>query len=250
MAITVNVNGVPIQYPQTGDPNWGENATNFAIQTSAALGKIGLSSGTSVNISGTLRISNGTPSSPSLTPSGDTNTGLYSIGADKLGFAANGSRVGEFGVGYGGFTGNVIQISSINATTRGTTSTNTYVNFLILNSFTPIYSTSDILILFTSGAGSGGAAGVLLYSIFQDNTAIAQSTGASLNSTGGAYTGNTFYYSPLAASAIVAAGSTGARDYSVRIASATAGQIVAIGGRSGDTAIGAYSNLTVMEIQR
>ena len=46
----IDVNGQTIDYPDIGDPNWGDNATNFAIQTSAALGKIGLSSGTSVDI--------------------------------------------------------------------------------------------------------------------------------------------------------------------------------------------------------
>ena len=113
----IDVNGQTIDYPDIGDPNWGDNATNFAIQTSAALGKIGLSSGTSVDIpqtldvtgnttldanlsvGGTLGISNGTASTPSITPSGDTNTGIYSIGADKIGFAANGVRQGEFGSG-------------------------------------------------------------------------------------------------------------------------------------------------------
>lgn len=43
MAITVNVNGVPIQYPQTGDPGWGDNATKFAEEVASVLGKIGQS---------------------------------------------------------------------------------------------------------------------------------------------------------------------------------------------------------------
>lgn len=43
MAITVDVNGVPIQYPQTGDTGWGNNATKFAEEVASVLGKIGQS---------------------------------------------------------------------------------------------------------------------------------------------------------------------------------------------------------------
>jgi hypothetical protein len=37
----VNINGVPIQYPATGDVEWGDEATEFAIQVGAVLQKIG-----------------------------------------------------------------------------------------------------------------------------------------------------------------------------------------------------------------
>jgi len=43
MALTVDVNGVPIQYPQTGDVGWGDNATKFAEEVASVLGKIGQS---------------------------------------------------------------------------------------------------------------------------------------------------------------------------------------------------------------
>ena len=46
MSIVVNVNGESINYPQTGDTNWGDEATDFAVQTSSALAKVGLSTGT------------------------------------------------------------------------------------------------------------------------------------------------------------------------------------------------------------
>ena len=89
MAITVNVNGVPIQYPQTGDPNWGENATNFAIQTSAALGKIGLSSGTSVDIPQTLDVTGNTTLDANLSVGGNLtvngNTQLGNANTDTIG---------------------------------------------------------------------------------------------------------------------------------------------------------------------
>ena len=266
MSQTINVNGESINYPETGDTNWGDEATEFAIQTSAALGKIGLASGTTVDITstldvtgattldstltvagtttlngtanlngnnnlgnassdttaitgilnvdsgvlyvdpttnkvgindttpsveldvngavaisgtlgvtgdvavntnkfnvtassgnttiaGTLGIANGTASNPSLIPSGDTNTGLYSIGSDKLGFAANGARIGEFGVGYGGFTGNIIQVLSTAKTDTATFSTSFGTISGLSQSITPKYSTSKILIIINISFG-------------------------------------------------------------------------------------------------
>ena len=38
----------------------------------------------------------GTASTPSITFTGDTNTGIYSPGADRIGFAEGGTQVGEF----------------------------------------------------------------------------------------------------------------------------------------------------------
>lgn len=102
MAITVNVNGVPIQYPQTGDPNWGENATNFAIQTSAALGKIGLSSGTSVDIPQTLDVTGNTTLDANLSVGGNLtvngNTQLGNANTDTIG--VTGIVNVDFGVLY------------------------------------------------------------------------------------------------------------------------------------------------------
>ena len=72
MSQTINVNGESINYPETGDTNWGDEATQFAIQTSAALGKIGLSSGTTVDIAQTLDVTGATTLDSTLTVSGTT----------------------------------------------------------------------------------------------------------------------------------------------------------------------------------
>lgn len=45
----VNVNGVPIQYPATGDTEWGDEGTEFAIQVAGALAKIGQSTPPATN---------------------------------------------------------------------------------------------------------------------------------------------------------------------------------------------------------
>jgi hypothetical protein len=207
MAITIFVNGVAISYPQTGDPEWGDDATDFAIQTAAAFLKLGLSTGTSVDIPSTLDVTgatkldstlevdgatqldgsltvagtttlngtanlngnidvvgnsaitgvllnaDGSATSPSITFTNDTNTGLYRISADKIGIATNGQRVGEIGNGYGGFTGNVIQAKhSLNSYQN----TNTLIAYTDINSslgniwevsITPKYSNSKIIII-------------------------------------------------------------------------------------------------------
>lgn len=72
MSQTINVNGESINYPETGDTNWGDEATQFAIQTSAALGKIGLSSGTTVDVASTLDVTGATTLDSTLTVAGAT----------------------------------------------------------------------------------------------------------------------------------------------------------------------------------
>ena len=106
----IDINGETIDYPDVGDPNWGDNATNFAIQTSAALGKIGLSSGTTVDITQTLDVTGNTTldanlsvggviyaddsttaNTPVISFTGDTNTGIGRSSADTLDFITNGN---------------------------------------------------------------------------------------------------------------------------------------------------------------
>jgi len=72
MSVTVNVNGVAISYPQTGDSEWGDEATDFAIQTGSAFGKIGLSTGTSVDITSTLDVTGATKLDSTLEVDGAT----------------------------------------------------------------------------------------------------------------------------------------------------------------------------------
>jgi hypothetical protein len=72
MSQSIAVNGVTISYPETGDVDWGSEATNFAIQVAAALGKLGLGSGTTASIVGTLTVAGNTTLSANLTVSGDS----------------------------------------------------------------------------------------------------------------------------------------------------------------------------------
>lgn len=93
----------------------------------------------------------GSVSSPSMKFTNDGDTGLYRIGNNTIGVAANGARVGEIGPGYGGFTGNIIQVqSTTKSDTFSTTPTvNTWTDITGLSvSITPRYTTSKIMIMF------------------------------------------------------------------------------------------------------
>lgn len=106
-------------------------------------------------------LQDGSVSSPSLKFSNDGDTGLYRIGSNTIGFTAGGQRVGEIGSGYGGFTGNIIQVVSTVKSDTYTTTNQTYEdvpNFFC--SITPRYTTSKILVIVDIGALtpiSGGA---------------------------------------------------------------------------------------------
>lgn len=362
MSVQVDVNGTSINYPRTGDTGWGGEATQFAIQVGGAFSKLGLDTGTTVDIpgtldvtgattldstldvgsnldvtgntnlsgtldvtgnttltgnltvngntqlgnantdttavtgilnvdsgvlyvdpttnkvgindatpsveldvngsvaitgnetvGGTLGISNGTASAPSLTPSGDTNTGLYSIGSDKIGFAANGIRQGEFGVGYGGFTGNIIQVVSGELTTRATTSSASFVDTGLSATITPKYSTSKILVLVNLTIGPGTNT-LIQWNLLRGSTNIAQSTGATFNATGGGYsesgasagnvpigTSTSFLDSPSTISSTT---------YKVQFRSINSGITVAIGGRAVDNNYGGYCSIILLEVQQ
>ena len=86
MAITINVNGESINYPQTGDTNWSDEATDFAVQTASAFGKIGLASGTTVDLPGTLDVTGSTTLDSTLTVAGTTtlNSTLTVAGTTTL----------------------------------------------------------------------------------------------------------------------------------------------------------------------
>ena len=90
MAININVNGQSINYPQTGDTNWSDEATDFAVQTSSALGQLGLDTGTTVDIPGTLDVTGNTTLDANLSVTGNaTITGnLTANGNSNLGNAS------------------------------------------------------------------------------------------------------------------------------------------------------------------
>lgn len=96
-----------------------------------------------------------TPGTPGFSFQGNINTGIYRISEDKIGFSASGVRQGEFGSGYGGFTGNIIQVRSSVWNTQITTTTTILTGHKL--SFTPLYSNSRLLFLLSGQIANNGA---------------------------------------------------------------------------------------------
>lgn len=102
-----------------------------------------------------------TPGTPGFSFQGDSNLGLYRIDEDRLGFAANGIRQGEFGVGYGGFTGNIIQLifdtqSFAQVVANVYTDINKSASVVWETAITPKIANSKIFILYSLSALFGG----------------------------------------------------------------------------------------------
>ena len=94
-----------------------------------------------------------TPETPAFSSQGDPNTGFYHISNGKFGYSSNGLKMGEFGNGYGGFKGNILQVQSshkLDTTTFG----NAYGSVSGLSvSITPKFNNSKILILLNVHTG-------------------------------------------------------------------------------------------------
>ena len=103
---------------------------------------------------GGIGFPDGSVSNPSMKFTNDTDTGLYRIGSNTIGIASNGSRVGEIGNGYGGFTGNIIQVVNFENSYGHTITNYTSWNSFIQSSsgidwevsITPKYENSKIII--------------------------------------------------------------------------------------------------------
>ena len=95
----------------------------------------------------------GTASNPSISFTGDTDTGLYRIDANKIGISTGGSKVGEISVGYGGFTGNVIQVVQVSDNTYTSVSSALYT-WLTLTIVRKL-PTSKILAIFSGNYATG-----------------------------------------------------------------------------------------------
>lgn len=114
-----------------------------------------------------------TPATPAFSFQGDINSGIYRIDADKIGFSAGGSRQGEFGIGYGGFTGNVIQSAFAQTSTQKTNSTDNYTTTGLSCSITPKYINSKILILyFIGGSFNDGISSGIKYKLYKNGSEI------------------------------------------------------------------------------
>jgi hypothetical protein len=145
-----------------------------------------------VKQSGVLLNADGTVSSPSITFTNDTNTGLYRIGADEIGVTTNGVQRTKIG-SYGVYTsGSIVQVTSTTKTDTFSTTSLSFVDITGLSvSITPKFTTSRILIIVSVAKGSsaddtGG------FELRRDSTSIAiADSGGGIRSSMAAYYGGT-----------------------------------------------------------
>ena len=86
---------------------------------------------------------------PSIKFTNDIDSGVYRIEENKIGITTGGTKVGEFGIGYGGFIGNIIQVLQKNVYgTVVTSNTSTWQSYTSLaQSITPRSVNSKVLII-------------------------------------------------------------------------------------------------------
>lgn len=131
------------------------------------------------NITGKILTGNGLVGAPTHSFINDPDSGLYRISENKIGFAANGIRQGEFGVGYGGFAGNIIQVLSVVKSDTFTTNNTSYTDVPNLNiSITPRYNNSKILLLVDIGGFTSIGGGTSNMRLLRDATEIYSGDGA------------------------------------------------------------------------
>jgi hypothetical protein len=195
MSVTVNVNGKAISYPQTGDSEWGDEATDFAIQVGSVLQKIGqgnqtttdniaISPGNLTVTSGNLTVGGNTTLTGNLTANGNTTlgnatsdtiavTGIFNVDSGTLYVNPTDNRVGINDTTPSealDVTGNAL-ISG----TLGVTGNSTFTGDVITS--TVKASGSGGLIIDSNGGtdvalfGAGGGSGTTLYGGLNGTTA-------------------------------------------------------------------------------
>jgi hypothetical protein len=202
---------------------------------------------------GTNFSTTGSATTPTISLGNQTNKGFYHAGSDKIGFAIGGNKVGEIGAGYGGFTGNIIQVLQTIKSDNFTASPSSFVDITGLSVLiTPKYINSKILVLFDISVG-GVLGSYIMFNLLRDSTNIYQPTtsktymatkvfyvgnGGSDNPLGN--TNGIFFDSPNTISSIT---------YKIQARNSTSGSPFYINRRgSDDTALS--SSITVMEVQQ
>lgn len=127
----------------------------------------------------------GGASTPSFSAQTDINTGFFSKSDGVFGFSSNGVEHGEFGNGFGGFTGNIIQVAYNEILTSGVYSStmipvdNTIPQQsegaeILTCSITPRYANSILYIESNSFIGENtNNADSIVQALFRDSTADA-----------------------------------------------------------------------------
>jgi hypothetical protein len=132
----------------------------------------------------------GNVSNPSIKFTNDGDTGLYRIDANKIGISTGGSKVGEIGSGYGGFTGNVIQVLNAVKTNAQDTSSTTFIDVTDLSLvITPKSIQNKILISVRLNNISNSAANGTWFNLLRNSTVVTKNTSGGLTDTIGSFGG-------------------------------------------------------------
>jgi hypothetical protein len=118
-------------------------------------------------VTGVTTVQAGTAAAPAITFSGDTNTGIYSPGADRIGFTEGGTQVGEFDA-----SGN-FQFNSGYGSVATAYGCRAWVNFngTATTNLSGTYSQSGTTVTVTATA-HGQIAGSSIYSDITSGTAV------------------------------------------------------------------------------
>jgi hypothetical protein len=205
-------------------------------------------------IGGGVNIFNqGSPGSPTLSIGSQTNKGLYDIGTDRIGVSVNGLRVGEIGPGYGGFTGNIIQVQqTIRTSNYYNSGTSTFIDIPGLSvDITPRYVGSKILVIYDIAVG-GASSQFFLFKFVRNSTDVYVGTDVKT------FTASKIYYAfngdgtstiaNLNGIFLDSPNSTSAVTYKVQ-ARTSSGGAFAINRRVGSDDSSLASSVTVLEIQ-
>lgn len=140
--------------------------------------------GVGTNFSGT-----GSASAPTISIGNQTNKGFYHVGTDKIGVSVGGTKVGEIGNGYGGFTGNVIQVlNAVKTSFQDTSSTTQFVDVTDLSLvITPRNIQNKILISVRLNNISNTTAEITYFNLLRNSTVVTKSTSGGLADTLGAF---------------------------------------------------------------
>lgn len=94
MSVPLTVNGVTYQYPNIGNENWGQDATNWAVGITQLVNSIDTLITNTIS-SGVFEIANGAAATPSIRFQNSLTTGIFRAAADTLAFSASGVLAGQ-----------------------------------------------------------------------------------------------------------------------------------------------------------
>jgi len=98
MSTALTINSVTYNYPQLGDENWGQDATNWAVGITQLVNSIQTIVNNSIT-AGVFQLGNGAAGTPSLSFQNSLTTGIYRVNSNILGFTAAGVAAGQISSG-------------------------------------------------------------------------------------------------------------------------------------------------------